>query len=317
MAVLFFPAFTGSSAFVYESATEFFTSADFKGDGVADVLVLDKLTGNARVGYAGTNGALTWSSPLVTGVENATGCAAGHFRFTTRDVLAVTTASLNRVNLLDLLNTNSATLFASSTAGGLGPHSLASLPAAFGFPPPAGGTLLVASSLNDTPAERLDVINNFNIGSSSSAGQVGETGSFERANALALATNGPIFAAGLVRGTNDALRVWQFTNAPSVILSLSNLPSGSDYVFGSFNGEALPRFIFYQPGGSNLAIYPVIATNMPRRAAPSRYPFSSRRRWGRTPDRSRFRSPGPAAAGWPITAPAPPIRGTTIRRRFC
>jgi hypothetical protein len=249
------------AAFVYESATEFFTSADFNGDGVADVLVLDKLTGNARVGYGGTDGALTWSSPLVTGVENATGCAAGHFRFTTRDVLAVTTASLNRVNLLDLSNTNSATLFAASGAGGLGPHSLASLPSAFGYPPPPGGTLLIASSLNDTPVERLDVINNFNLGANSSAGQVAETGSFERANALALATNGPTCAVGLVRGTNDTLHVWQFTNAPSVILSLSNLPPGSDYVFGNFNGEALPRFIFYQPGGSNLSIYPVIATN--------------------------------------------------------
>jgi len=57
------------AAFVYESAAEFFTSADFNGDGIPDVLLLDKLTGNARVGYADGNGNLTWSSPLVTGVE--------------------------------------------------------------------------------------------------------------------------------------------------------------------------------------------------------------------------------------------------------
>jgi hypothetical protein len=260
-ATLLFAAFTGSSAFVYESATEFFTAADFNGDGVADVLVLDKLTGNARVGYAGTNGALTWSSPLVTGVENATGCAAGHFRFTTRDVLAVTTANLNRVNLIDLLNTNSAVLFGSSTAGGLGPHSLASLSAVLGFPLPQGDALLIASSLNDAPAERLDVVTDFSIGANSSAGQVAETGSFERANALSFTTGGQTFAVGLVRGTNDALHVWQAASTPSVILSLSNLPHGSDYVFGNFNAESLPRFIFYQPGSSNLSIYPVISTN--------------------------------------------------------
>jgi len=254
--------FSANAAFVYESPNEFFTSADFNGDGIADVLVLDKLTGNARVGFADGSGNLTWSSPLVTGVESAIGCAAGHFRFTTRDVLAVTTESLNRINILDLSTTNSATLFDSTGAGGLGPHTLASLPAAFGFPPPAGGTLLVASSLNDAPAERLDLINNFNIGANSSAAQVNETGSFERANALTLATNGPTFAAGLVRGTNDSLHVWQFTNSPGgIILSLSNLPSGSDYVFGNFNGESLPRFIFYQPGGTNLSVYPVITTN--------------------------------------------------------
>jgi hypothetical protein len=173
--------FRASAAFVYETPGEFLTAADFNGDGIADVLVLDKLTGNARVGYADSNGALTWSSPLVTGVENVSGCAAGHFKLTTHDILAVTAASLNRVQLYDLLNTNSASSLGSSTAMGLGPHSLASLAAPFGSPPPSFGTLLVASSLNDAPAERLDIITNFPIGFASSAGQFPEIGAFERA----------------------------------------------------------------------------------------------------------------------------------------
>src|SRR5664279_576585 len=57
-------SFAANAAFVYETGAEFLTAGDFNGDGVADVLVLDKLTGNARVGYANTSGALTWSSPL-------------------------------------------------------------------------------------------------------------------------------------------------------------------------------------------------------------------------------------------------------------
>jgi hypothetical protein len=198
---------------------------------------------------------------MVTGVENASGCAAGHFRLTTRDVLAVTTTNLNRVNLLDLLNTNSATVLGSSTASGLGPHSLASLASPFGSPPPAYSALLVASMLNDPPAERIDIVTNFPIGLNPSAGQFPETGPFGRANALPISSNGPTFAVGLVRGTNDTFHLWQFTNAPSVLFALSNLPPGSDYVFGNFNGESLPRFIFYQPGSSNLAIYPLIATS--------------------------------------------------------
>jgi hypothetical protein len=59
------------AAFVYETPNEFFTTADFNGDGVPDVLVLDKLTGNARIGYAATNGTLTWSAPMVTGVGHS------------------------------------------------------------------------------------------------------------------------------------------------------------------------------------------------------------------------------------------------------
>ncbi|HEX5219648.1 MAG TPA: hypothetical protein VFZ59_08775, partial [Verrucomicrobiae bacterium] len=41
---------------------------------------------------------------------------------------------------------------------------------------------------------------------------------------------------------------------PSVIGVLSNLPSASDYVFGRFNNESLPRFWFYQAGGTNISI---------------------------------------------------------------
>src|ERR1035441_4902020 len=73
------------AAFVYETGAEFLTAGDFNGDGVADVLVLDKLTGNARVGYANTSGVLIWSAPLVTGVEDASGCAVGRLLQPTRD----------------------------------------------------------------------------------------------------------------------------------------------------------------------------------------------------------------------------------------
>jgi hypothetical protein len=248
--------------FVYETASEFFTSGDFNGDGVTDVLVLDKTTGTARVGYSDGNGNLAWSAPLVTGVENVSGCAGGHFKTTTRDTLVVTAASLNRIQIYDLSNSNTAVLFGSSTQSGIGPHSLASLSSPFGSPPPLFSTLLIASSLNDPPPERLDIVTNFPIGFASSAGQFPETGSFERANALPIFTNGPTFAAGIARGvTNDTLHLWQFTNAPSVFLAFSNLLPGSDYIFGNFNGEPQPRFVFFQPGGTNLTIYPLLQTN--------------------------------------------------------
>src|ERR1035441_388228 len=115
------------AAFVYETPGEFFTAGDFNGDGIADALVLDKATGNARVGYSDGNGNLTWSAPLVTGVDNVSGCAAGHFKQTTRDTLVVTATKLNRVPIYDLSNTNTSVSLGSSTQSGIGPHSLASL----------------------------------------------------------------------------------------------------------------------------------------------------------------------------------------------
>ena len=118
--------------------------------------------------------------------------------------------------------------------------------------------LLVASSFNAASAEHLDLAQwpGINYGSFS------ETGPFDLVNALDLNTNFPTFAVGLARGaTNDALHLWQFTNLPAVMLVCSNLPSGSAYVFGNFNGESLPRFIFYQPGSTNLIIAALLQTN--------------------------------------------------------
>ena len=253
-------SFTISAAFVYETPAEFLTTGDFNGDGVADVLVLDKLTGNARVGYANPSGVLSWSAPLVTGVEDASGCAVGRLLQTTRDAVAVTSAGLNRVNLVDLSTTNTAGTPVIVTPAGLGPHTLVSLANPLGGVAPAYNYLLAASSLNNAPAERLDLMS-ISAGIAAAAGQFAETASFERGNALPLSITPATFAAGLVRGTNDTLHLWQFTNSPSVMVSLSNLPPGSDYVFGRFNGEALPRFLFYVPGRSNVTILALIQTN--------------------------------------------------------
>jgi hypothetical protein len=260
VALLAFGSGAANAAFVYETGAEFLTTGDFNGDGVADVLVLDKLTGNARVGYADTSGVLTWSAPLVTGVENASGCTVGRLLQTTRDAVAATSAGLNRVNLVDLSNTNTAGPPVIVTPTGLGPHTIVTLANPSGGAAPAYNYLLAASSLNNIPAERLDLMS-INAGTTTAAGQFAETASFERGNALPLSISPATFAVGLVRGTNDTLHIWQFTNSPSVMVSLSNLPPGGDYVFGRFNGEALPRFLFYVPGQSNVTIQALIQTN--------------------------------------------------------
>ncbi|MEO6036080.1 MAG: hypothetical protein ABIQ35_12565, partial [Verrucomicrobiota bacterium] len=225
------------------------------------MLVLDKATGNARVGYQNTNGELAWSAPLVTGVENASGCAIGHFLQADRDDLALTTLDLNSVPLFNLANTNSASSpYAVTPPTGIGPHTLIAL-AKPRDPSPQFDTLFIASAYNNQPAEQLELVGFFPGPLTTTSGPYSETGFFERGNALQLTTNGITFAVGMVRGnTNDALHIWQFTNSPNVIAALSNLPPGSDYVFGQFDGQALPHFWFYVPGQSNVTIRPLISS---------------------------------------------------------
>jgi len=247
-------------SFVYETTNEFLAAGDFNGDGILDVLVLDKTTGNSRVGFADTNAVLTWSAPLVTGVSGATGCAVGRFLLTSRDAVAVTAPTLNRVNLVDLSNTNTAGTPVVATPDGLGPHTLVPLADPLGGVAPAYNDLLVASSDNNNSAELLDLLG-ISAGVATETGQFGETGPFDRGNALQLSVTPPTFAAGIVRGTNDLFVAWQFTNAPGAMLLYSNLASGSDYTFGIFNSETLPRFLFYQPGGSNLTVVSLTQSN--------------------------------------------------------
>ena len=251
------------ASFVYETDTEFISSGDFNGDGIPDVLVLDKATGNARVGCQNNLSALNWSATLVTGAAQVTGCTVGHFLNGTRDALAITAAQLNRVYLFDLSNSNSTAPPVVVTPAGLGPHAMTGLAAPFGGAPLPYASLAVASSLNNAPAERVDLLmlNAGGVTTSIQQTTVSESGVFERLNELQLGAGALSVAVGLVRGSNDTLRAWQYTNyVASVAFSRSNLPPGGDYVFGAFNNETLPRFVFYVPGQSNLIIQPLQQT---------------------------------------------------------
>src|ERR1035438_679469 len=77
-------------AFVNDTGSELLTSADFNNDGVSDVLVVDKLTGNLRVGLLDGSGNVSWSAPLVSSVENATAIAIGNFLSPGQNAVAIT-----------------------------------------------------------------------------------------------------------------------------------------------------------------------------------------------------------------------------------
>ena len=265
--VAFAPAgINAATAFVYDTGMEILTSGDFNNNGSPDMLVLDKVTGNVRLGLLDLAGNLSWSAPLVSGVENVSSAAVGKFLTNNAYALAVTSANLNRINLISLANTNSAGTPAVMAPLGIGPHTLVTLDNPLGAAVAAPTNLLVATSRNQNDLEQLEriqVFNGFAITPFTPA-QFNEDGAFERGNALALnPANVPSFAAGLVRGTNaDRFDILQFTNSPGgILISCTNLSSGSDYTFGNFNGEIFPRFAFYQPGVSNFTVGALITNS--------------------------------------------------------
>ncbi len=238
------------AAFVYETPAEFLTSGDFNGDGVPDALVLDKSTGNARVGYDNGAGQLNWVGPFATGAENVTGCAVGRFITTAREAIAVTSPELNRVLLVDLLSPSATPT--NVYPAGVGPHGLAALRAPFGSPL-TYPSLLVASSANSSNSERADLLT-LNAGVASPAVAFAPGGRFERLNSLEFGASGATLAAGMIRGGVDVFQAWRLSGVPTPVMTRGDLRPGTEYLFGRFRGEALPRLVFYVPGEARLIL---------------------------------------------------------------
>lgn len=248
-----------AAAFVGESPVEFHAAADVDGDGRPDVVVVDKTTGKARVGLQKAAGLLTWIEPRVTGVENVTGCALGRLLAAGQDALAVTAPGRNQVHLIDLSDAVAPGPPRVLIPEGIGPGALAVLARPVVPPVSPDPALFIASDANGADAHGVELMSA--LGTPLLTSLFPESGPFERANALELSANGPSFAVGLVReATNDALRIWSFTNSPGAIGTLRPLPMGSEYVFGRFNAEVLPRFGRYVPGQSNVVVHALLAS---------------------------------------------------------
>ncbi len=248
-----------AGGFVYETATEFLASGDFNGDGIPDVLVVDKLTGNARVGYQDASGQLTWAGGAATGVARPSAIAVGRFLDSTLDAVALTSPELNNVNLVGLADANHAPAPVTITPAGVGLALLIGMPAPFG----AVATydfLLAGSNDNDLPGGAA-LLELFGLAAGTPPTQQGSRsapGPVARGNALNPGDNPATLAAMMQRGSNDQFQVFSPNDAFAQVLTKTNLASGTEYVFGLFDGETMPRIFFYVPGQSNLVMQALV-----------------------------------------------------------
>ena len=243
------------AGFVYETPAEFLVSGDFNGDGLIDALVLDKLTGNARVGYQDLNGALVWSPPRSTGADAVSALAVGRFSQTNSEAIAVTTADLNRILILDLSNPSNAPAPVIVNPAHAGISLLVGLDAPTG----AGASRSwLATGAHDPGIMLLDLFAFVGDSLVSFQDQIAAEGFLSSGNSFRRFAGDATLLAAVRRGSNDTFVVYSYTNTAAPVLVRSNLPPGSEYAFGSFNNEPYPRLLFYVPGQSNVIVQPLI-----------------------------------------------------------
>ena len=119
---------------------ELVATGDFNGDGQGDVLLLDKATGQYRIGYDLPVGDGFHFNPFAraSGVSAVSGMSAGHFTADGVSTFAIASASLNRVELMALGIDATPALGSESVAlPAAGPSAIAALDV-----PTAGNTAL-------------------------------------------------------------------------------------------------------------------------------------------------------------------------------
>src|SRR5436190_13377045 len=197
-----------AASFVYETPTEFISNGDFNGDGRLDALVLDKATGNARVGFQDINGAITWAAPVASGVPQAGALAVGRFAQTNRDAIAVTSFQWNRIHILDVSNPSNAPVAIANVH--VGTTMLVGLDAPYGTNTARGW--LATGAQNDPGIVLLDLFAFTGDSLAQFQDQIVAEGYLTSGNSLRLGAAVTSYVGAMARGCNDTFVVYSYSD---------------------------------------------------------------------------------------------------------
>ena len=244
--------------FVYETAQELSTTGDFDGDGLEDVLVVDRETGYYRLGYGDAGSQLIWSDVRASGVEAVQGLTVGRLINPAYDAFAITSPSNNRVHIIAADDRNVTGIPQQAYLDGTGPNALLAAD--------LGGSslddLLIGSVWNDLP-NTSQIHDLQNTGSSFTTLANHNIDPPARANKVLLQSGGTWDHAALIlRGSgSDSIRLYDITggfNPATPTASLGGLPQDVDYTYGFFNGGSHPHFVFFVPGTASIRVRPIL-----------------------------------------------------------
>jgi len=243
---------------VYETPKEFFGSGDFDGDGLTDVVIVDKETGKYRLGYQQKSGGFLWVDCRPTGLKTVAGFSIGKLLSPKLDALVFAAPDANQLVVVDAPSpTAPGKPVAVSFTAGMGPSTVVALG--------VGGTgsspladLFVASIYN-SPDPNLGSLLRNDKAEFPSIADAPLSGAASHGNHLSLAAGQPELLCLLVSDEKgDAFRADDLASGkPVTVATVTGLPAGSDYTAGNFRGTPLREFIFYKPGENNLLVRPV------------------------------------------------------------
>lgn len=229
-------AHLASAQWVHETSGELAVAADWDGDGLSDLLVVDRASGILRAGMQESSGNFLWSEPQATGPEQVTAIGLGTFFGSTAPTLAVTSPTLNRLNLIRIGEATAEPWF----VNGIGPRAFALTQ---GGPNGVGGDLFIATSDNGTPSpHRLE---NWKFPSQ----LAGSDSALARGQAVGTAGD----LAFLARGTNALLF---YPNGDLTFPTVADgIPLDADWAWGNF-GAVTQSFLFWEPLSPTLTLRP-------------------------------------------------------------
>jgi formylglycine-generating enzyme required for sulfatase activity len=241
--------------FIYETSREFFGRGDFDGDGRLDIVIVDKETGKYRLGYQLVTGTLTWVDNRPSGMKGITGFSIGKLLTNNLDALAFTAPDANQITMVDVSSpTSSSRPVTIPFTAALGPNMVLAAE--------AGGNrnnnlhdLYVGSIYNSPDQNQVTLLRNDGSGFPRLAEAILPAPA-SRGNRVTLKAGQPEVACLLLNDANNAIfRSENLTSDKIVsVITVSNLPAGSDYAVGNFRHGPLSEFLFYKPGSPNLTV---------------------------------------------------------------
>jgi hypothetical protein len=255
---LFLPALLPGSPFmntdfVLETPEVFVAQPDLDGDGIADIVVIDRASGILRPGLFSGTGALAWLEPVPGGVGNVTGVAGGPFENAGYDSLALVAEAANRIHVFALsgstLNRSPRTVY--NSVFGLG--ELAAVEEA-GSGTPATVELVGVSAVADPSIPGIrDCLTWSGSGMASYAHPFLKTYNTERDYRNVLAETGVAMLGCLreeVLPGSDGFMLVDTASGGFPVVAQVAVPPGSELVQASLAQSGDFQFVFHVPGSS-------------------------------------------------------------------